>query len=75
MLFRATVADDRTLDLGRCVFGDRQPGFDGCQHRDASGMTQLERAPGIGCVKEVFDGHTIGPALREEDGQRGVNLQ
>ena len=38
-------------------------------------MTQLQRAARVGGVKEVFDRDAVGPALREERGQPGVNLQ
>ena len=75
VLLGAAVADHRALDFGRRVLDDRQPGFDGRQHRDAARVTELERAAGVVRVKQIFDGDAVGPALREEHGQPGVNLQ
>ena len=66
VLLGAAVADDRALDLGRRVLDDRKPGFDRRQHRHAARVSELQRAAGVRGVKQVLDGHAVGPALAQQ---------
>jgi hypothetical protein len=66
LLLGAAVADDRALDLGRRVLDDGQPGLHGGQHRHAARVPELERAAHVAGVKEVLDGHAVGPALGQQ---------
>ena len=64
LLFRAPVADDRALDLGRRVLHDLHAGLHRRQHRDAARVPELERAAHVDRVEQVLDGDQIGAACR-----------
>jgi hypothetical protein len=75
VLLGAPVADDCAFDFGGRVFDNRQASLDGREHCDAARMTQLERAPDIVRVEQIFDGDAVGAALREKRREPGMNDQ
>ena len=45
------------------------------QHRDAAGVSELERAARVDGVKEILDGDAVGAVLDDQRGQPGVNRE
>jgi hypothetical protein len=70
VLLGAAVAHDRALDLGRCVFDDRAAVLDRGEHRNATGVAEPQRAPGIGRVEDAFN----RDAIRARHGQQRREL-
>src|SRR5678815_4862070 len=66
LFLRAAVADDGTLDLSRCVFDDVATGFDRGEHRNTTGVTELERTADLRRMKQIFDGDTFGTIRRQQ---------
>ena len=66
VLLGAAVADDGALDLGRRVLEDRHARLDRREHRDAARVAELQRAAHVHGVKQVLDGHAVGPAVGEK---------
>lgn len=65
LLLRASVTDHGPLDLGWRVFDDVTACLDGGEHRDPARVPELQRAAGVGGVKEVLDGDAVGTAGRK----------
>jgi hypothetical protein len=58
-LLCTAVADDRALDLGGCVFDDRNVCLPGREDGDASCMPEEQRRPSVGRVEDVLDDHAV----------------
>jgi len=69
VLFRTAVANHGALDFCRGVLRHWTTCFDRREHRDASGMPELQSTTDIDGVKHVFDGHAVWGATSQQCGK------
>ena len=74
VLLRAAEADDRALDLGRRVLGDRQPRLRRRQQRDAARVPELQRAAHVARVEDVLDRDAVRAVRGEQRREPGVDV-
>ena len=60
LLVRPSVSGYGFLDFQGRVFSQRYPLLGGCQKDDPPGMSQLEGAPGIHSMEDLFDRNNGG---------------
>jgi hypothetical protein len=72
-LVRPSISNDGTLHFCRRVLQNFAARLDSGKDRNAAGVTELERASGVACVKEVLDDDVLGLTLGKTCGQLAMN--